>query len=110
MRIISQDGTIDINYDLGNLSIAKGADDGITQRSIYFHSCSCPRGTKLATYSTTDKAQKAMDMLRGAYMNHIVFMQLSSEEKALFIKTVREDEHERVYGVFRLPCDEEIEV
>lgn len=67
MRILSQDGKIDVNYDLGNLSIASGRCEDAERASVYFHSCSCPNATRLAEYTSVDKARKAMEMLHEAY-------------------------------------------
>lgn len=71
MRILSQDGKIDVNYDLGNLSIASGRCEDVERASIYFHSCSCANATRLAEYTSLDKARKAMEMLHNAYMGMI---------------------------------------
>ena len=67
MRILSQDGKIDVNYDLGNLSIASGRCEDVERASIYFHSCSCPNATRLAEYTSVEKARKAMEMLHHMY-------------------------------------------
>lgn len=125
MRIISQDGTIDVNYDLGNLSIAKGAGDRENDRSIYFHSCSCSRSTKLATYSTEEKAKKAMEMLRVAYAGKFITNadisddfneQLRELMKGGFGTVLVKDfndckvEFNNLNGYFQFPADREIEV
>lgn len=67
MRILSQDGKIDVNYDFGNLSIASGICKDVEIAGIYFHSCSCHNATKLAEYTSVEKARKAMEMLQKAY-------------------------------------------
>lgn len=117
MRIISQDGMIDVNYDLGNLSIAKGAGNRENDRSIYFHSCSCSSSTKLATYSTEEKSKKAMDMLRKAYSPILVIDDVSDEHIKAdikpFITPIRAGRPnievlDNYY--FQFPADHEIEV
>ena len=70
MRIISQDGTIDIPYDYFSLTIATGKYDDVEVASIYCHNLSSPKGTKLAEYSSKEKAEKAMEMLREEYGKH----------------------------------------
>ena len=67
MRVISQDGTIDVPYDYFSLSIASGKYEDVEVAYIYCHNLSSPNGTKLAEYSAEAKAIKAMEMLREAY-------------------------------------------
>nr|DAH59185.1 MAG TPA: hypothetical protein [Caudoviricetes sp.] len=67
MRVISQDGTIDVPYDYFSLSIFSGKYKDVEVAYIYCHNLSSPNGTKLAEYSTEEKAVKAMEMLREAY-------------------------------------------
>ena len=64
MRVISQDGTIDVPYDYFSLSLASGKYEDVEVAYIYCHNLSSPNGTKLAKYSTKAKAIKAMEMLR----------------------------------------------
>lgn len=71
MRIISQDGTIDIPYDCFSLTIATGKYEDVEYACIYCHNLSSPKGTKLAEYSSKEKAKKAMEMLREEYGKHI---------------------------------------
>lgn len=126
MRILSQNGSVDINYDLGNLSIAYGSGGNREFYSIYFHSCSCVEGAKMAEYSTEEKARKAMDMLHGAYCGEIYMkcgdyeisdIDLSQElekkireemSKAKFLTTVPNPMIE--CKIFQFPQDNEIEV
>ena len=67
MRIVSQDGTIDVPYDYFSLSMSSGKYKDVEVAYIYCHNLSSPNGTKLAEYSTEAKALKAMEMLREAY-------------------------------------------
>ena len=80
MRVISQDGTIDVPYDYFSLSLASGKYKDVEVAYIYCHNLSSPNGTKLAEYSTKAKAIKAMEMLRkawkfetGIYHRNIIF-------------------------------------
>ena len=67
MRVISQDGTIDIPYD--SVIIQRFG------REIYFLNKNLTGVEQLvsdmdiATYSTEEKAQKAMEMLRNNYLD-----------------------------------------
>ena len=70
MRVISQDGTIDVPYDYFSLSIATGKYECVEVACIYCHNLSSPKGTKLAEYSSKEKAQKAMEMLLEQYGKH----------------------------------------
>ena len=80
MRVISQNGRIDIPYDYFSLSmscakIARGKVEDRNVFSIVCHNLSSPNGTKLAEYSTEEKANKAMEMLRKSYVGSIVMFQ-----------------------------------
>ena len=70
MRIISQDGTIDIPYDYFSLTIATGKYEDVEFAGIYCHNLSSPKGTKLAEYSSKEKAENAMEMLREKYKDY----------------------------------------
>ena len=71
MRVISQDGTIDVPYDYFSLTIANGKYEDVEVACIYCHNLSSPKGTKLAEYSRKEKAEKAMEMLRNNYLDFI---------------------------------------
>lgn len=98
MRVISQDGTIDVSYENGNLIICTCKSEDVKGAGIYYHDSSSPRGTKLAKYSSKEKAIKAMEMLRDQYMQYA---------------TARSDDYWFAFNnpkVFQFPKDEEIEV
>lgn len=65
MRVISQDGTLDMPYEIctvwcrGSVIMCDMCGDNTTK-------------TVLATYSTDKKAQKAMEMLRVAYAGKFI--------------------------------------
>ena len=75
MRVISQNGTLDIPYDYFSLSVASGKYEDVEVAYIYCHNLSSPNGTMLAEYSTKEKAVKAMEMLREAYTGMPIVMQ-----------------------------------
>ena len=72
MRVISQDGTIDVPYEIGSLTIAVGKYENVEHVVIFFYNYSTSRGTKMAEYGSKEKAKKAMEMLRKAYVGNIV--------------------------------------
>ena len=75
MRVISQDGTIDVPYDYFSLSMSSGKYKDVEVAYIYCQNSSSPIGKKLAEYSTEAKAIKAMEMLREAYIGMPIVMQ-----------------------------------
>lgn len=97
MRIISQDGTIDVPYNLFSLSVACGKYKDVEYACIYCHNISAPHGTKLAEYSSKEKALKAMKTLRKAYAGMPITIYPS---KMVFTNN----------AIFQFPQDDEIEV
>lgn len=76
MRIVSQDGKWDIPYE--QVAIHRCG------MSIYFFNSNLDYDAKkLAAYSTEEKANVAMEMLREAYMGIIVLENMDNMEKAL---------------------------
>lgn len=67
MRLISQDGMIDVPYEHGSLcqGFIKGEEQLIY--TISYYNYSSQKGTKLAEYNSKDKALKVMEMVRNAY-------------------------------------------
>lgn len=121
MRILSQDGMIDVSYDLGNLSIGVGRYDDVERASIFFHSCSC-NVTKLAEYKSEFKAKKAMEMLRTAYEGLPIIMQnveitdevadmlKKRKKQGIIIQAGEQSKVECVNnGYFQFPADNELE-
>lgn len=124
MRVISQDGTIDVPYDYFSLSVASGKYKDVEVAYIYCHNLSSPNGTKLAEYSTKEKALKAMEMLRETYTGMPIVMQNVdvSEHMAKEFERLKkcgimvrtENQPSKVEfvnnAVFQFPKDDEIEV
>ena len=95
MRLISQDGMIDVPYEISALSIGRiGESATIYVRSKLLDEKPCV----FATYSNTDKALKVMEMLRSQY-------QRIWEIENGFITPGIINNH-----IFVFPQDEEIEV
>ena len=130
MRVISQNGRIDIPYDYFSLSmsVAKITSGKVEDRNVFSivcHNLSSPNGTKLAEYSTEEKAKKAMEMLRKAYVGSIVMFknveptdELKEMLKIHGIETIyaildnqpqeiKFENHQNFY--FQFPTEEELE-
>ena len=86
MRVISQDGTIDAPYEISSLSMAVGKYEDVEHAAIYCRNSSTAMGTKMAEYSSKEKAKKAMEMLREEYQkyasqNYMKVFQFPAEEE-----------------------------
>ena len=124
MRVISQDGTIDVPYDYFSLSIASGKYEDVEVAFIYCHNLSSPNGTKLAKYSSREKALKVMELLRETYVGIPIVMQNVdvSEDVAKEFERLNkcgvmvraENQPSKVdfinNAVFRFPADDEVKV
>ena len=102
MRVISQDGTIDIPYD--SVIIQRFG------REIYFLNKNLIGVEQLvsdmdiATYSTEEKAKKAMEELRYAYMCHSLAKMGQTQPDEIDEKLAM-----GLSGVFHFPSEEELE-
>lgn len=70
---------------------------------IYFHSCSCHNATKLAEYTSVEKARKAMEMLRDKYTG--ISDGYKDEDAVLYRERKSTDNF-----YFQFPSDDEVEV
>ena len=124
MRLISQDGTIDVPYDSGSLTICSGKYEDVEIACIYYHNFSTTKGTKLAEYKSKKKAENAMEMLRTAYTGRFVTTadipddfneQLKELMKGGFGTVIVKDtndsrvEFNNLNGYFQFPKDEYVE-
>ena len=75
MRVISQDGTMDVPYEISSFSMAVGKYENVEHAVIFCYNYSTSIGTKMAEYGSKEKAKKAMEMLRKAYVGNIVMFQ-----------------------------------
>lgn len=120
MRVISQDGTIDVPYDYFSLSVASGKYEDVEVAYIYCHNLSSPNGTKLAEYSTEAKAIKVMEMLRTSYKWNLAMGLMSEKARRVFANAessmsnmeimVDISEELTEFEYFQFPQDDEIEV
>ena len=109
MRVISQDGTIDMPYE-----------DVIIQRfrsRIYFLNKNLTGveplndDMQIAEYSTEEKARKAMEMLRFAYENNEFYHHTGNSElfAEVYHTLSQEEFNERMSEYFQFPAEEELE-
>lgn len=104
MRVISQDGTIDVPYELTSIQLVSKTT--IVAEGSYFGSSSNDNFVTAAEYSTEEKAIKAMEMLREKYLQYI---SLQGGESA-FVEAVFQPNYWVLPKVFQFPQDDEIEV
>ena len=105
MRVISQNGTMDVPYEM---SIVWCEDSGavllqpIGETGEY---------QTFAKYSTEEKAKKAMEMLRIAYENNEFYHHISnSEHFTEFVKALGEEISKKATSeFFQFPTEEELE-
>lgn len=123
MRIISQDGTIDVPYELTAIQLV--GKTTIVAQGSYFGSNSGDNFATVAEYSTEEKAEKAMEMLRNAYAGRFVTNgdipddfdeQLKELMKMGFGTVIAKETNEsrvefnNLNGYFQFPKDEDVEV
>ena len=111
MRVISQDGTIDVPYEIGSLTIAVGKYENVEHVVIFCYNYSTSMGTKMAEYGSKEKAKKAMEMLRIAYENNEFYHHTSnSEHFKEFAKSLSEEMFKKATSeYFQFPTEEELE-
>lgn len=112
MRVISQDGTIDVPYEYFSLSVASGKCKDVEYACIYCRNLSSPNGTKLAEYSTEAKAIKAMEMLR-EHNEGVIFLKtiINTEKGTQFVRVLPKTAFDKMtQNYFQFPQDDEIEV
>lgn len=73
MRVISQDGAKDFPYDNAWVSVCEGCINGRVY--VRMQICGYDDSVDVADYSTKEKAKKAMEMLRDAYIGMPIVMQ-----------------------------------
>ena len=118
MRIISQNGAIDVPYEMSSI---RNEDNAI----ILNMAGETGKGSVIARYSTSEKAEKAMEMLHKAYTGMPVVFQnveLEDDVKKMFADFRKngiilhsfEDTESKVEYIdnvtFQFPQDEDVEV
>lgn len=109
MRIISQDRTIDVPYEM---SAIRNEDKIIVLNMVG----ETGKGSVIATYSTSEKAEKAMEMLREQYA-HMKRVECMSVSLASCELTTLSNKDAKLLGdevqnlmCFQFPQDEDVEV
>ena len=111
MRVISQDGTMDVPYEISSFSMAVWKYENVEHAVIFCYNYSTSMGTKMAEYVSKEKAKKAMEMLRDAYENNEFYHHISnSEHFTEFVKALGEEMSKKATSeYFQFPTDEELE-
>lgn len=65
MRVISQDGTMDVPYEVSSLNMVVGKYEDVVNAAIYC--CNSFSTIRMAEYGSEEKAKKAMERLRKIY-------------------------------------------
>lgn len=110
MRVISQDGTIDIPYSDYQLFVIGAKYDAKVAR-IYCQSSYAP-SIKIAEYSSNAKALKAMKTLRKSYENNVFYHCTASSKRFEEVQSIlsKEQFQKATTEYFQFPQDDEIEV
>lgn len=104
MRVISQDGTMDVPYE--NVVLYQDEKEIMCIFSgVYI-------GRKLARYSTTEKTEKAMEMLRKSYENNVFYHCTAGSKCFEEVRSILSEEQfqKATTEYFQFPQDDEIEV
>ena len=110
MRVISQDGTIDVPYEM--VVIQRFRED------VYFLNRNLTgvedliSDIRLAKYSTEEKAIKAMEMLR-EHHEKVAFLKtiINTEIGASFVRGLSENDFDKMTrNYFQFPKDEDVDV
>ena len=111
MRVISQDGTMDVPYEISSFSMAVGKYENVEHAVIFCYNYSTSIGTKMAEYGSKEKAKKAMETLRIAYENNEFYHHTAnSEHFTEFIKALGEEMSKKATSeYFQFPKEEELE-
>lgn len=102
MRVISQDGTMDYPYENSIVFIdTRGVRD---KAFVRMQAIGDDEASIMAQYSTKEKAKKAMEELRMAYMCHNLAKMGQTPPDGIDEKLTM-----GLSGVFEFPADEELE-
>lgn len=110
MRIISQNGNVDLSYEKFVLGITKD------NKIACCRECVAPPyeiyNGIIAEYSSKEKALKAMEMLREQH-EKVAFLKtiINTEKGALFVRCLSENDFDKMTrNYFQFPKDDEVEV
>lgn len=118
MRILSQDGRIDFPYETVAINIWDKADPRRGGFCVYAHSDQLKaNAVVVAKYSSQEKAQKAMEMLRKTYSPILAIKEQESgiepniKPNDWVVGTISPSQKVEVYDnfYFQFPADDELE-
>ena len=104
MRVISQNGTLDVPYE--QVIISRYRTSIFFINKSFTNKKTIADDTELAVYSTEEKALKAMEDLQYAYACRNIAM--FDKEKAIYIPNDKMTKAV-IGGVFQFPTEEELE-
>lgn len=114
MRVISQTGKTDVPYENFVFSIlnSSGGNYGIVAVKNVAEPPEVFLNSLIATYSTKEKAIKAMKMLRKAYENNVFYHCTASSKRFEEVQRILSEEQfwKATTEYFQFPQDDEIEV
>lgn len=103
MRVISQDGTMDVPYEVSSLNMVVGKYEDVVNAAIY---CCNPFSTiRMAEYGSEEKAKKAMEMLRGKYLTRMELDGGFDHVNKVYVQP----NYWVLPKVFQFPAEEELE-
>lgn len=110
MRVISQDGTLDMPYEEVIIQRFKSRIYFLNKNLTGVESLS--DDIQIAEYSTEEKAVKAMEMLRKVYENNVFYHCIAGSKRFEEAQSILSEEQFRkaTTEYFQFPQDDEIEV
>lgn len=110
MRVISQDGTLDMPYEEVIIQRFKSRIYFLNKNLTGVESLS--DDMQIAEYSTEAKAIKAMEMLRKVYENNVFYHCTASSKRFEEVQSILSEEQfqKATTEYFQFPQDDEIEV
>lgn len=109
MRVISQDGTMDLPYEVSSLNMVVGKYEDVVNAAIY---CRNSFSTiRMAEYGSEEKAKKAMKMLRIAYENNVFYHCTAGSKCFEEVGSILSEEQfkKATTEYFQFPAEEELE-
>ena len=109
MRVISQDGTMDMPYDSSSVSLYAGCINGRVY--VRMQICGYDDSVDVADYSTKEKAKKAMEMLRIAYENNVFYHCTAGSKCFEEVRSILSEEQfqKATTEYFQFPAEGELE-
>lgn len=102
MRVISQDGTIDVSYEMAVVYVeCEGVIAKVGDKRYV-----------MGSYSTEKKAVKAMEMLR-EHNEGVIFLKtiINTEKGTQFVRSLSETNFDKMtQNYFQFPKDDEVQV